>query len=294
MELTNFEPLFGEPKVDDSSAVRPFLFQVHAPDPCQLRVHVTDFFATSFEALRSIQQLDDMRDETGVGGSCSDFLQYLVHSIKFGDVKLVFEGQSKSNGPDSARLIAQKSKGMPRISVSLIRLVGTAANEAMAKLSIDMYKFYKSNHKLLLEEQEGRHQLTKKLSAEQFKLCIDSRCWCMVYWYYLLFSVLADHKNLFICFQLQISNTLFTVLCVCHVVYQEKSERMQKQLDGLLYSSRHNSQKAPDKLASVTSSDISERQSDQNPSPMKAPKRAVPAHRRSKVRGVLLQDTEED
>ncbi|XP_076938688.1 uncharacterized protein LOC143606968 [Bidens hawaiensis] len=130
---------------------------------------------------------------------------------------------------------------MPRISISLTRLVGTAANEAMAELSIDMYKLYKSNHKLLIEEQEGRHQLRKKLSAEQ-----------------------------------------------------EKSEHLQKQLDGLLNSNRHNSQKTHDKLTSATSSDISERQSDQNPSPMKAPKRVVPAHRRSKVRGVLLQDTEDD
>lgn len=63
MELENFEPLFGELKVESSAIttpVRPFLFQVHAPDPFHLRVDVTDFFSTSFQALRSIQQLDDM------------------------------------------------------------------------------------------------------------------------------------------------------------------------------------------------------------------------------------------
>lgn len=54
-------------------------------------------------------------------------------------------------GPESARLIAQKSKGMPRISVPLRRLIGDAANEAMARLSLDIYKSYKTNHKLLLE-----------------------------------------------------------------------------------------------------------------------------------------------
>ncbi|KAI3695675.1 hypothetical protein L1987_78674 [Smallanthus sonchifolius] len=240
MELANFEALFGEPKVESSTPVHPFLFQFHAPDPSQLRVDVTDFFSTSFEAIRSIQQLDDMRDETGVGGSWSDFLEYLVTSIKFGDVKLVFEGS------ESARLIAQKSKGMPRISVSLHRLVGTAANEAMARLSLHIYKSYKSNHKLLVEEQEGRHQLTKMLSAEQ-----------------------------------------------------EKNKQLQQQLDELLYSNRRKSQKTHDKLTSATSSaaalyDSSDKQSDQNPSPMKAPNRVVPAHRRSKVRGVLLQDTEDD
>ncbi|KAM0057083.1 hypothetical protein Hdeb2414_s0005g00154061 [Helianthus debilis subsp. tardiflorus] len=239
MDLSNFEPLFGEPKVESTPA-RPFLFQVHAPDPSQLRVVVTDFLSTTFQALCSIQQLDDMRDETGVGGSWSDFLEYLVHSIKFGDVKLLLEGQSKSSGP---RLIAQKSKGMPKISVSLRSLVATAANEAIARLSIDMYIAYQTNRSLLLEEQEGRHQLTKALSAEK-----------------------------------------------------EKSEQLQKQLDGLLYSNRHNSHKIHDKLTSDTSSaaTLYDKQSDQNPSPMKAPKRVVPAHRRSKVRGVLLQDTEDD
>lgn len=38
------------------------------------------------------------RDEIGIGGSWSEFLEYLVNSIKFGDVKLVLEGQSTSDG----------------------------------------------------------------------------------------------------------------------------------------------------------------------------------------------------
>ncbi|XP_071704250.1 uncharacterized protein [Rutidosis leptorrhynchoides] len=252
MELKDFEPLFGEPKTIEWSAassastpIRTFLFQVHASqDSCHLRFHVTDFFSNSFEALQSIQQLDDMRDDIGIGGSWSEFLEYLVNSIKLGDVKLVLEG-SNSDGPESARLIVQKSKGMPRISISLRKLVGTVANEAMARLSLDMYKAFKSNHQLLVEEQESRNRLAKMLSAEQ-----------------------------------------------------EKSEHALKQLDGL-YSNRHKFQKTHDKFTSDTSSgptlnDVSDKQPDQNPSPMKQTKRVLPAHRRSKVRGVLLQDTEDD
>ncbi|XP_071704255.1 uncharacterized protein [Rutidosis leptorrhynchoides] len=224
MELKDFEPLFGEPKTIEWSAassastpIRTFLFQVHASqDSCHLRFHVTDFFSNSFEALQSIQQLDDMRDDIGIGGSWSEFLEYLVNSIKLGDVKLVLEG-SNSDGPESARLIVQKSKGMPRISISLRKLV----------------------------EQESRNRLAKMLSAEQ-----------------------------------------------------EKSEHALKQLDGL-YSNRHKFQKTHDKFTSDTSSgptlnDVSDKQPDQNPSPMKQTKRVLPAHRRSKVRGVLLQDTEDD
>lgn len=245
--MDDFEPLFGEPKVEWSAAspvttpVRPFLFQVHAQDSCSLGVNVTDFFSNSFGAVRSIQQLEDMRDDTGIGGSWSEFLEYLVNSIKFGDVKLVLEGHSKSDGPESARLVAQKSKGMPRISVFLLRLVGTAANEVMARLSLDLYKAFKSSHKLLAQEKDGHYQLTKMLPAEQ-----------------------------------------------------EKSEHIQTQLD---YSKRH---KIHDKITSDASSsatpfhDVSDKQADENRSPMKASKRVVPAHRRSKVRGVLLQDTEED
>lgn len=246
MELNEFEALFGEAKAETSSGVRTFLFQVHAPDKTQVRVDVTDFMSMTFGAVRSVQQLDDMRDEIGIGGSWSEFLEYLVNSIKFGDVKLVLEGQSTSDGPASARLIAHKAKGMPRISISMARLSGSAAKEAMARLSLDMFKTYKSNHKLLVEEQEGRHQLTKMLSAEQ-----------------------------------------------------EKSKNLQKQLDGLLYTKRHKSQNIHDNLASDNSSvttlhDAPDKQSDKNPSPIKATKRVVPAHRRSKVRGALLQDTEDD
>nr|GFB01935.1 actin [Tanacetum cinerariifolium] len=45
-------------------------------------------------SLSTFQQ----RDKIGIGGSWSEFLEYLVISIKFGDVKLVLEGQSTSDG----------------------------------------------------------------------------------------------------------------------------------------------------------------------------------------------------
>nr|XP_043611783.1 uncharacterized protein LOC122583443 [Erigeron canadensis] len=252
MELKEFEEaIFGEPKVEWSSSaaasgqIHKFLFHVHLDDSCrqqqQLKIHVTDFFSNTLGALLSLQQLNDMRDDIGVGGSWSEFLEYVVNSLKFGDVKLVLEGQSNSDGPKSAKLIAQKLKGMPRISVSLLRLVGTAANEVMSRLSLDMYKAYKSNQMLLLQEKEGRNQLTKMLSAEK-----------------------------------------------------DKSEHVQKQLDGL-YSIRNKPQKITSDTSSATClNDISDKQIDQNPSPMKVPKRVVPAHRRSKVRGAFLQDTEDD
>ncbi|KVH88212.1 hypothetical protein Ccrd_024398, partial [Cynara cardunculus var. scolymus] len=240
MELDDFEPLFGEPNVEWSAAtasqvttpVRPFLFQIHAPDSSSLGVNVTDFFSNSFGAVRSIQQLEDMRDDTGIGGSWSEFLEYLVNSIKFGDVKLVLEGHRKSDGPESARLVAQKSKGMPRISVFLLRLVGTAANEVMARLSLDLYKAFKSSHKLLVQEQDGCDQLRKMLPAAE----------------------------------------------------QEKSEHIQTHVDFPLHSKRHKiHDKVTSSSATTTFHDVSDKQADQNPSPMKASNRVVPAHRRIMV-----------
>nr|GEZ39252.1 putative actin family [Tanacetum cinerariifolium] len=45
-------------------------------------------------SLSTFQQ----RDKIGIGGSWSEFLEYLVNSIKFEDVKLVLEGKSTSDG----------------------------------------------------------------------------------------------------------------------------------------------------------------------------------------------------
>lgn len=65
MGFDNFEPIFGEPKVQwaaaqDSLPLRPFLFHVFAPDPSTLRIRVTDFHTNTWEAVRSVMQLEDM------------------------------------------------------------------------------------------------------------------------------------------------------------------------------------------------------------------------------------------
>lgn len=46
-------------------------------------------------------------------------------------------------GASRAKLIAQKAKGMPRISIPLSKLVDGAAGEAIAKLSLELYKDYR-------------------------------------------------------------------------------------------------------------------------------------------------------
>ena len=67
MGFEDFEPIFGEPKVEwasaqaqDSDPLPPFLFRVHASDPSHLTIHVTDFHSNTWEAVKSVVQLEDM------------------------------------------------------------------------------------------------------------------------------------------------------------------------------------------------------------------------------------------
>lgn len=55
------------------------------------------------------------------------------------------------SGAANAKLVAQKSKGMPVISISLTELVGSAASAAIANLSLELFKAFKSIHDLYRE-----------------------------------------------------------------------------------------------------------------------------------------------
>ncbi|KAE7998360.1 hypothetical protein FH972_002913 [Carpinus fangiana] len=252
MGFEGFEPIFGEPKVEwvasqDSLPLRPFLFHARAPDPSHLRIHVTDFHSNTWEAIRSVVQLEDMRDNIGIGGSWSEFVDYVIASIKSEELKLVVEGHSNSDGAAHAKLVAQKSKGMPRISISLTKLVDFAASEAMANLSLELFKALKNVRYSLVEEQERSLQLTKVIAAEK-----------------------------------------------------ERSESTQSQLE--LYSKRQKFQKmnASDKAdvsAPLLSNGLQNspgKLAARDTGSTKITNRVVPTFRRAKVRGVLLQDTEDD
>lgn len=248
MGFENFEPIFGEAKVEwatpNCGHLHRFLYHVFAPDASRLRFYVSDFSSSTWEAVRSLHQLEDMRDIIGIGGTWSDFIDYLTASIKSEDVKLVLEGQPKSDGAASAKLVAQKTKGMPRISISLSKLVGSASTEANANLSLGLFKAFKSTENLLIREQELSCQLTKLLSAEK-----------------------------------------------------EKNENIQSQLDSVLSSKRQKLQKMKSSDKAVSSNGL-ESSPDKRPAQdmgsTKVINRVVPAHRRTKVRGALLQDTEGD
>ncbi|XP_052195990.1 uncharacterized protein LOC127803634 isoform X2 [Diospyros lotus] len=249
MGLEGFEPIFGETRAECSapnpSPLRPFLFYVHASGSSALRFHATDFHSRTFEAVRTVEQLEDMREMTGIVGSWSEFMDYVRASIKSDDVKLILEGHPGREGASYAKLIARRSKGMPVISISLAKLEdAAAAHDAMANLSLELFKESKSMHNLSKNVQEQCFHLTKEISAEQ-----------------------------------------------------EKNEILQRQLDTVLYSKRQ--KKMNDKSNSHASSvaglqDSPDKQAAQNLDSTKMAKRVVPAYRRAKVRGAVLQDTDDD
>lgn len=251
MGFDEMEPIFGRLNAEWSAPhktpLKPFLFHVHGlpSDPSTLRVCATDFHSNTWDALKSAQELEDMRDRAGIGGSWSDFVDYLIASVKSEDVKLIMDGQSEVGGAVHAKLVAQKSKGMPRIAISLSKLVDTAATEAMANLSLELYRTFTNVHSLLKAEQQRCCELTTVLSEEK-----------------------------------------------------DKNETAQKQLDSLLYSKRQKMQKITENTASDTTTVSSSlespvKQAAQLPS-TKVANRVVPAHRRARVRGVLLRDTEDE
>lgn len=95
-----------------------------------------------------------MRDSIGIGGSWSEFIDYFVASIKSEDVKLVLHGQLDSGGATSAKLVAQKAKGMPLIFVALVKVVDFAAREVIGNLSMQLFMAFKNTQTSLAEGEE--------------------------------------------------------------------------------------------------------------------------------------------
>uniref|UniRef100_A0A0E0PG83 Uncharacterized protein n=1 Tax=Oryza rufipogon TaxID=4529 RepID=A0A0E0PG83_ORYRU len=99
MAMDAFGSVFGEAKPPVAMRMRPILFHAHA--------YTND------------------RDDIGIGGSCSDFLDYLKSCLSSGEVNLLFP----HNGLDRVHLVATKAKGLPRITISLNTLTHSALND---------------------------------------------------------------------------------------------------------------------------------------------------------------------
>ncbi|XP_042376560.1 uncharacterized protein LOC121970131 [Zingiber officinale] len=174
--LEDFDAVFGEatPECDAetsplaAAAARPFLFYAHYPDPSCLEVVATDFHSHTFSRLFTAHDLEDLRDDIGIGGSWSEFIDYLNSSLSYGNVKLILgSSHNRDSGIDHANMIAFKSKGLPRISLSLSKISNDQAIDAIAKLSLSLFNAFKKKNSDALKEQEHISRLMGSLSSER-------------------------------------------------------------------------------------------------------------------------------
>ncbi|MQL71124.1 hypothetical protein Taro_003487 [Colocasia esculenta] len=284
-----FKPIFGEamaerdsgPVAAPSALLRPFVFYVHALDPYRLEIAATDFCSHALERVLTVQDVEDLRDETGVGSSCSEFVDYLVASLSSDNVKLVVGGFTK--------LVAHKSKGMPRVSLSLNKLVGSSANDVMGNLSLALYRSFREKH------------------GEVVKGCgifLDENITFL-----LLRTTAVSTVGKVVALGKELHYVILQIIVVLGRTYfspQEKTECLQKQLDSHSFKRKASRPKSSDKAVTVSelsnveplvNSEVqqpSEGPTDKDTSSMKASQRVVPAYRRAKVRGALLQDTDDN
>lgn len=172
--FVGFEPIFGEAAAEwergsakDPYAVSPrrsFLFHAHLLDSLRLEMVATDFGSQTLQRVLTVADLEDIRDETGISGSWSDFVDYFSKSLSSDSVKLLLR-----DGATSGKITAHKSKGLPRIAFSLNRLSGSLASDAMAHLSLALYATFKENNALLMKEREKQLEMTKLLTSEKVK-----------------------------------------------------------------------------------------------------------------------------
>ncbi|CAL4970576.1 unnamed protein product [Urochloa decumbens] len=114
----------------------------------------------------SIHGSNPKQDDVGIGGSCSDFLDYLYSSFSSAQVKLLFPA---AQGPNTAELVATKAKGLPRITLPLHPVAASELKDVIADFSLALYASYKTKQEHASREQERVSQLMESLASEREK-----------------------------------------------------------------------------------------------------------------------------
>lgn len=171
MAFEDFDPIFSKPKVkwdsESCSSSCPFFLHAYAPDSSHLVIHVTNIY-DAWETRLSLSMLEDIRDIVGIGGSWSDFADYFLTSLKSQDLKLVLEPDSNSDGVSHVKLVAQKSKGMPLITIPLTKLMDSAAMEVKLNFCSSLFEAFEIKSTECSLEKEREHSArTNMLAAEK-------------------------------------------------------------------------------------------------------------------------------
>ncbi|CAO2162921.1 unnamed protein product [Urochloa humidicola] len=159
------QPEYGD-RDADAPPLRPVLFHAHAHSEGPFRVVATDLRSLAWHCSLDLDDLQDLQDDVGIGGSCSDFLDYLYASFSSAQVKLLFPA---AQGPHTAQLVATKAKGLPRITLSLHPVAASELKDAIADFSLALYASYKTKQERASREQERVSQLMESLASEREK-----------------------------------------------------------------------------------------------------------------------------
>ncbi|XP_006653090.2 uncharacterized protein LOC102713267 [Oryza brachyantha] len=170
-----FGSVFGEAKPPEPP-LRPLLFHAHS-QALSLRLVATDLHSLAWDRSLSVSDIDDLRDDVGIGGSWSDFLEYLKSCLSSGEVKLLFAASPaphhhnlpSDTALDRVNLVATKAKGLPRITISLHRVTASAVNDVIANFSLSLYAAYRTTQDHASRERERASQLMESLSSEKEK-----------------------------------------------------------------------------------------------------------------------------
>lgn len=172
LNLQRFHSVYGQAEGSLEEAIPcallPFVFYLHSKDGQSLRLQITDFHSNTWQTIRTPELLEDLRDQVGIGGSWDEFLQYIRDAFASENVKFILGGPASSiggHGATTARVVAQKSKGMPRVSLSLEKLAGSSAEDAMGLITVTLLKAFKHQSDALETEQRAISQLKESLAA---------------------------------------------------------------------------------------------------------------------------------
>ncbi|KAH7439024.1 hypothetical protein KP509_04G041400 [Ceratopteris richardii] len=169
--METFEAIFGQAEGSLEEAIPcallPFVFLLHSSDGKSLRFHVSDFHSNTWQTIRTHELLEDLRDQVGIGGTWDDFIQYIRDAFLSENVKLILGGPASSiggHGATTARVVAQKSRGMPRISLNLEKLTGSPAEDVMGLIMVELLKSYRHKSNALQIEEKNVCQLKEMVA----------------------------------------------------------------------------------------------------------------------------------
>ncbi|KQJ97679.1 uncharacterized protein LOC100833501 isoform X6 [Brachypodium distachyon] len=250
--------VFGGAMPEGHPTPHPVLFRAHARSAAALRVVATDCHSLAWDCSLSVADLEDLRDDVGIGGSWSDFLDYLKSSLSSGAVKLLFAADQLQNSPgaDGAKIVATKAKGLPRITIALSRVTGAAVSDVVAEFSLALYASYRTMQEHASRDQQRISQLMGSLSSERENNEIMQKQLEAL-------SFLDRRKAT----KPKLVADQIPTVCGVTVVSDQVIAPVQQQTP----------------VASPS-----------KPPPVKATKRVAPISRRARTRGALLQDNEDD